>query len=255
MSFGERMKVCREELRLSRAELAKRLGVSPSAVSNYENGVSFPKEEIILRLFDALETQPNVLFQDSCRATGQTLTRQEAAMLLQYRSLTPQNRATVDTLVETLLAGQRPPEQLSALEKPRMIPLYRTPAAAGYASPVFGEDFDYIPVTAEVPPGAEFAVRIRGNSMEPYLADGALAYVNRDPLLEGDVGIFYVDGDIFCKQYGKDPSGCVHLYSLNRALADADLTLPPSGSQTLVCFGKVILRPLPLPSEHGRRRP
>ena len=32
---------------------------------NYETGVSFPKEEIMLRLFDALETDPNTLFQDS----------------------------------------------------------------------------------------------------------------------------------------------------------------------------------------------
>ena len=28
------------------------------------------------------------------------------------------------------------------VEEPRQIPLYRTPAAAGYASPVYGEDFD-----------------------------------------------------------------------------------------------------------------
>ena len=43
MSFGERLKARRGELKLSRGELAERLGVSASAVSNYENGLSFPK--------------------------------------------------------------------------------------------------------------------------------------------------------------------------------------------------------------------
>ena len=49
MSFGERIKFRRGELKLSRGELAGRLGVSPSAVSNYENGLSFPKEDVMLR--------------------------------------------------------------------------------------------------------------------------------------------------------------------------------------------------------------
>ena len=53
MSFGERIKFRRGELKLSRGELAGRLGVSPSAVSNYENGLSFPKEDVMLRLFDS----------------------------------------------------------------------------------------------------------------------------------------------------------------------------------------------------------
>ena len=129
----------------------------------------------------------------------------------------------------------------------RMIPLYRTPAAAGYAAPVFGEDFDYIPVTEEVPQAAEFALRISGDSMMPYIADGSVVYVNREPLQTGDVGIFCVDGGMFCKQYDQDDGGIVHLYSLNRSRADADVVLTPSSSRTLVCFGRVIMAPLPLP--------
>ena len=54
MSFGKQMRLRREALGLSRAELAEELGVSPSAISNYENGLSSPKEDILLKLFDAL---------------------------------------------------------------------------------------------------------------------------------------------------------------------------------------------------------
>ena len=245
MAFGDRFKARREELALSRPPLADRLGVTPSTVSNYETGVSFPKEEMMLRLFDCLETDPNTLFQDSFRRGADVLTERERQLLEQYRSLSPLGRESVQTMVEALRACQQ--ESAAPEQEPRVIPLYRTPAAAGYAAPVFGEDFDYLQVTDGVPQAAEFAVRIQGDSMVPYIPDGSVVYVNRDPLKAGDVGIFCVDGDIFCKQYYKDPAGTVYLFSLNRARADADVVLTAGSGRTLACFGRVILHALPLP--------
>ena len=245
MAFGDRIKARREELALSRPQLADRLGVTPSTVSNYETGVSFPKEEMMLRLFDCLETDPNTLFQDSFRRGADVLTERERQLLEQYRSLSPLGRESVQTMVEALRACQQ--ESAAPEQEPRVIPLYRTPAAAGYAAPVFGEDFDYLQVTDGVPQAAEFAVRIQGDSMVPYIPDGSVVYVNRDPLKAGDVGIFCVDGDIFCKQYYKDPAGTVYLFSLNRARADADVVLTAGSGRTLACFGRVILHALPLP--------
>ena len=63
MSFGKQMRLRREELHLSRAALAEELGVSPSAISNYENGVSFPKAEIAFGLCDILDITPRELFE------------------------------------------------------------------------------------------------------------------------------------------------------------------------------------------------
>lgn len=245
MTFGDRVRARRGELDMTRPELAALLGISPSAVGNYETGVSFPKEEIMLRLFDSLEVDPNTLFQDSFQY--KPLDPKEQRLLEDYRGLSALGRETVRTMIEALCAYRDEAEAGPEAEEPRTIPLYRTPAAAGYASPAFGEDFDLIPVTGDVPPAAEFAVRIQGDSMAPFIADGSVVYVNRDPLKEGDVGIFCVDGDILCKQYYKDPAGIVYLFSLNRARADADVVLPAASGRTLACFGRVILRPFPLP--------
>lgn len=250
MSFGNQMKKRREELGLSRADMAERLHVSASAISNYENGLSFPKEDVILRLFDALRTDPNTLFQDSFRYTDWMLTRSEKQMLEQYRGLSPSGKEAVRSVVDTLCAYRDEVTEGHAEQEPRVIPLYRTPAAAGYASPVFGEDFEYITVEDEVPQAAEYAVRIQGDSMEPYIRDASVVYVNRDPLRHGDVGIFCVDGDMLCKQYYKDPAGVVYLFSLNRDRADADVVLMPSSGRMLACFGRVILSPPPLPGKH-----
>lgn len=152
MTFGERVRARREEMGMSRQQLAGLLGVTLSAVSNYEKGISFPREDVILRLFDALETEPNVLFQDSFRSGGQVLTQGEQTLLEQYRGLSMLGRETVRSMVEALCAYRDDLEEgRTAEQEPRVIPLYRSPAAAGYAAPVFGEDFGYLPVKGDVP--------------------------------------------------------------------------------------------------------
>ncbi len=250
MSFGEQLRRRREELGLSRGDLALRLGVSKSAVGNYETGISTPKEDILLQMFDALEVDPNYLYRGSFRyGAAAALSDEEQHLVSQYRALSLTGRQTVRMLMSALSAYQDELESHRPAAEPRVIPLYCSPAAAGFAAPVFGEDFDYIPVEDDVPQAAEFAVRIQGDSMAPFIGDGSVAYVNRDPLQAGDVGIFCVDGDMFCKQYYKDPAGVVYLFSLNRARADADQVLLPGGGRTLVCFGRVILHNLPLPGK------
>ena len=82
-----------------------------------------------------------------------------------------------------------------------------------------------------------------------FLRDGGVAYVNHDPLRSGDAGIFCVDGEMFCKQYYRDPLGMVYLFSLNRKRADADILLPPESGRSLVCLGRVMLHTMPLPGK------
>lgn len=119
MSFGERIKFRRGELKLSRGELAGRLGVSPSAVSNYENGLSFPKEDVMLRLFDSLETDPNQLFRDSFRGGGQALSSEEQTLLRKFRELSPLGRETVQSVTEALWACRQETSPASRRSGPR----------------------------------------------------------------------------------------------------------------------------------------
>lgn len=241
MSIGQRLRQRRRELGMSQAELAQRLGVTPSAVSNYESGQNAMREEILLQVFQVLDIDANYLYQDVCAGRGFPVSIEEKALVQKYRSLSLPGRQTLQAVADALGAFQTEMEQLAPPAEIRQIPLYRCPAAAGLAAPVFGEDFDYIDVTGDVPRGAELAVRIQGDSMEPYIADGSVVYVNRDPLVNGDVGIFCVDGEMLCKQYVRDGLGMVYLFSLNRKRAQADVVLPPSSGRSLVCFGRVLM--------------
>ena len=247
MSFGERLRLRREELGMSRMELAEKLGVSRSAIGNYEIGVSFPKEDVLLQLFDALGVDANYLYRDSFRNRGAEISKEERELLERYRRLSLTGRRTVYALMDALGEWQEEMETVRGSTEPRVIPLYRSPAAAGYAAPVFGEDFEPLTVTGDVPPGAELAVRIQGDSMEPYIADGSVVYVNHDPLQSGDVGIFCVDGEMLCKQYHRDALGMVYLFSLNRKRAAMDVVFGAGSGRSLTCFGRVMIHGLPLP--------
>ena len=250
MSFCKRLRSRREALGMTRDELAALLGVSRSAIGNYETGMSFPKEEVLLKLFDSLHIDPNYLFQDSFSPMETGLTSAERTLLEKYRSLPQTGRRTIQSVVNALCLYREELEREQPEPELRQIPLYRSPAAAGYAAPVFGEDYDLIDVTEEVPKGAEYAIRIQGDSMAPLIADGSIVYVNRDPMADGDIGIFCVDGDMLCKQYCRDDMlGIVYLFSLNRDRADADVVLTATSGRTLVCFGRVMMHGQPLPGD------
>lgn len=102
MSFGTQMRSRREELGLSRVALADALGVSASAISNYENGLSSPKEDILLRLFDALKTDPNYLYRDSFHCDSFVCSREEQTLIEQYRTLSPIGRQALHSVIFAL---------------------------------------------------------------------------------------------------------------------------------------------------------
>ena len=225
MSFRDQLKARREACGLTRAALAGQLGVSASAVGNYETGVGIPKGD-----------------NNNNHNGGFDLSGAERTLLEKYRSLSPIGRSTVRSVTDALCDYRDElTEERGSKREPRLIPLYNSPAAAGYAAPVLDEDFTYIPADESVPRGADFAVRIQGDSMEPYIHDESVVYVNRDPLADGDVGSFCVDGAMLCKQYHRDALGMTYLFSLNRARADADVVLTSTGTRSLACFGRVML--------------
>lgn len=146
---------------------------------------------------------------------------------------------------------QSPPLDVKEPEPPpvRYIRYYRTPAAAGYASPIEGEDYEIIELPANAPARADYCTRVSGDSMAPYIKNGERIYVKRDePLTDFDVGVFFWAGDVYCKQICVDYFGSVYLLSANPKRQDANITIPKDEVVNLVFFGKVLLpKKLPQP--------
>ena len=88
MGIGKMIRARREALKLTQADLAKMIGVTPSAITNYESDVSHPKEKVLYQLFDALQCDANYLFSEAINTeTPPPLTAEENNLINQYREL------------------------------------------------------------------------------------------------------------------------------------------------------------------------
>ena len=82
------------------------------------------------------------------------------------------------------------------------MPVYNEPAAAGTGNYLQESSYETMSFPADsIPVGAEFGVRISGNSMEPIIKDGNIVWVKPQVSIEnGEIGIFVLNNDAFCKR-------------------------------------------------------
>ena len=106
MSFGSRLKERREELHLKQSELGKLLGVTGSAIGNYENGVSSPKADILYKVFDVLQCDANYLFQDEMSQDEKTASSIKGETLIKlFGQLNEEGQEQLLDYADTLVAS------------------------------------------------------------------------------------------------------------------------------------------------------
>ena len=239
--IGNTLKHLLTERKMAVGDLARQIGIPTTTLYSIIRRDNMKIDfDVLLRICEVLEV-PLETFCDGGDSGPDMPSAAEWSLLSKMRALDDYGRETVELFLNRELGRRQTTEK-----RGRLIPLYLTPAAAGYASPVLDEDYEDYEVDAGC--AADFAVRIAGDSMEPVIHDGDVALVKREAIRNGDVGMFFVDGDMKCKQYLRDNYGNVYLFSLNRARADADVQIPANSGITLCCFGKVLLeRRPPLP--------
>ena len=186
----ERVRFFRERMGIEQKELAKMIGVTGNAVSNWENGRGRPDLNLIPELCEALHITMYDLF--GLKDPTEQYTAGEQMHIEQYRELTPGHRTAVDQLMDTLIRVQ-------AAEN---APLLRrlTYYSRLYAS----REVDR----------ADCVFTVNGNSMEPAYHDGDMVLVSRIPdapdLQPGEVGAFITGNETYIKVYQEDG-----LHSLN----------------------------------------
>lgn len=93
--IGGQIRAFRERLGLTQSQLAEKIGVTASAVGNYERDFSFPKKEVLDRLFLALQCTPNELF-----GIEEQLSDGEKKHLENYKKLDEYGKQLVDLFTE-----------------------------------------------------------------------------------------------------------------------------------------------------------
>ena len=123
MGIGYRIKEARENQGLTQTELGKIVGVTGSAITNYENETSHPKEPIMYKLIEALKVDANYLFQDCVKLPKEAndVTLAEYEHIKKYRLISthsPDGASVVDTVLDREYAiAEKLREQKEQLEK------------------------------------------------------------------------------------------------------------------------------------------
>ena len=194
--IGSKIRRLREAKKLSQKEFAQLIGVSNSRVSNWEMGINRPDVDILSTICDVLEVSADTLLDLRTSEIGEW----SAPLVSAYASaILPKQEAACAVL-------GIPHVQPDPFYKPEAATcdmlVYTFPAAAGI--PLSAEDdYERIEFPAnEVPAGADFGVRIRGDSMQPTIQDGTIVFVRKQPELQyGQIGIFMIDDGALCKRF------------------------------------------------------
>lgn len=244
MSFGEKLKEYREYKSMTQEQLANKIGVAKSTIAGYEKGNRTPDVKKIKKLADALGITGDDLLETNTIKRASSMSEEAKQLGETYDRLDQWGKRLVWNTAQHELARTQDESRFVSMveeEKPqKVIPIFLSAPAAGLAAPIVGEDYDDYVLQPEDPQGALFAVRVSGDSMEPYFPDGSIVFCNKDPMRGGDIGVFSVDGESLIKQYYRDPLGMVYLFSLNRSRSDADVVLTRDCGRSLVCLGRVI---------------
>lgn len=258
MDFGERLRNIRLERNMTQQNLADAIGVSVVAVRYWEGNVKKPSMNALIAIAKTLQVSADVLLGvpvATQHSADIILSPSEKSIVLDYRALDTYGKKAVRTICS--LEKERIQQEENACmlyktvkkkmdthgkKRDRYIPRYTTPSAAGYSVPLGGSDFEMLLVDESVPPQADFAVNIEGNSMYPYIKDGDMVYVQKNAKLSiGDVGIFCVDGAMYCKQYYIDDEHNLILVSANPRLRHTNVFVGAESGNSVICYGKVLL--------------
>ncbi len=263
--YIERIKQIKNEKKITNEELARLSGIPLGTLSKLLAGLSDSvKLSNMIAICEALECSLDYIVSGIPENTNNfTLDGNEIRLIEEYRRLDNHGKELL-----MLIAGKER-ERVSSEEHPavvttpvfsrettpvvtapianryknsgagrvtkRSIPLYDLPVSAGIGEYLDGDAAESVSITvSEATAGADFALRISGNSMEPKYHDGDVLLVqNAEGVEVGESGIFVLDGAGYFKVYGGD---C--LISLNPDYGRIML----KDFENVSCIGKVLGR-------------
>ena len=252
--MNKRLKELREILKLSQNEFSEKIGLARSTLSLLEKGERVINERIIKLICqtfnvneDWLRNGNEPIFNDKEETSIIELLKEQGAepMVLQiienYLKMTDANKKVFDNYLKELLGIDRYNQAIENSTKllnelhisnnindelcitrtdVKNIQLYEIPASAGTGMLITDDiPYEIKQVDLTIAPQArkaDFALYVRGDSMEPVYYDGDIVFIKEQPYIDnGQIGIFIYDDEAYIKKYSIQEDG-TYLVSLNK---------------------------------------
>lgn len=200
--FSDIFKQLLQNCNVTAYQMSKDTGISESLISNWKSGRQLPKYDSLNILADYFNVSGDFLL-------GRT------------------DEMTKGSKKQEIQIEEEP-------IKSRIIPLYMTRTSAGtgnWLSDDVPVEWMTIPKTS-LTEQADFMLKVKGDSMQPKFFDNDVLLIKKSPsILEGEIGIFILNGDSYVKKMGKG-----ELISLNPVYEPIKL----AEYDDIRCAGKVI---------------
>lgn len=207
--IGKRLQEVRIEKGLTQDELAEQLKYGAKAISRYESDENLSKVYDFLKICECLG-EVNYIITGKKSNDGKEITPEEKKILSAYKNLTDSDRRVVDFVLD--IKQEKPIQysdntnKLINLGEIISIDTYPQPVSAGKGNIYIDDNpvpqlYPATPVSSK----ADYCARISGDSMYPNYLDGDFVYVDKTKELNNDdIGIFFYDGEAYCKKYYED---------------------------------------------------
>lgn len=206
----QKMKLERIKAGLTPKDIYKRLAIPELTLIAWEAGEGNLDSEDFVKLCKLynIDSFSDIMKNDDNEANNLSLV--EEAHIKKYRALDKHGKEIIDYVLnieykryEKIENAQHfCPNKSGIQEEVRQIPLVTLPIEAGEGTFFDSYNYKIISIDNTVPINATFGIKISGNSMEPKIYNGDIAWVKVQPYLEnGQIGIFILNGKWFCKKY------------------------------------------------------
>lgn len=243
MSFNKKILKLLKEKKKTKAQLAKASGIPYTTLdSMLKRDSDASKFVTIYKMAEFLDVpvEELVFDEDACERTRRSELNDDEKMLIDnYRSVDARAKESIFAMSNYEVTRQTKIEldlEKKKQEQVRKIPIYLSPAAAGLPMPILEDDYSIVK-TSQAPDEANFGIKISGDSMEPIIADSSVVWVKQqDSLINGDIGIFVLNGESLCKKLDNIDGKC-YLVSVNSLYSPIEVL----ETDNLRVVGKVLL--------------
>ena len=184
--FSERLKIALKENNMKPIDLSKKTKISKSSISDWLSGKYEAKQDKVFILAEALDVDEGWLMGLDAPM------RKRSDITTIYNQLEPPRQKKVYSFAEKELEDQN---------KVVNFPVYGK-TAAGTAPVTYGDPDVEHKEFSSVPNGADVALVVSGDSMEPLISDGSIVFYKSQPHVEnGEIAIVEIEGDgVTCKR-------------------------------------------------------
>ena len=238
MSIVDRIRQLSKDKGLSLTVLEQNLGFGNGSIGKWNK--QSPSCARISLVADYLGTSVDYLISGKEKNSSTELTADEQELLTYFNELDTFNKGKIIGKAETLAelntkTVKSEPKNITktVLKQPKTgaliepdqinedtytyIDLYDMPASAGNGTYLMSNSCEPLKVKCNsLTSDANFAVEVRGESMEPSFYDGDVILIKTQPFVElGELGIFIINDEGYVKEFGGD-----RLISLNSKYKD-----------------------------------